>query len=950
MEGNLGNKEILNGFAAIINVIRAYEDLAEDVLDSNELENEVINLLSELIRCNKSLVSSSCVHNDGNSLSETLGKCSIPVTENAGILDTISKQIPQFLMNSRLVIPVRIDYTKNLTMLFEVDSEFFEAKIIAEHVLLSMLKANKNLHLRCADFAMGGTFFSAAHNIVSVFPEKSGRKVYTKLNEADELIRELDVSATKAISLLGGTFTSVAEYNIANSVKTPEFLNIIYLPKTTNRFDDFFDRLEILIRNRKRNGMSFIIVADKSNLRLSADLFDFHLGFGSQRTYLGFIKNLPFDISDVIQPIVRIPDELVKEIYQVYEIDTRFENHPEHQSKPLSLVSNDILSIPFAIDKHNILQHFQIGDVAPHALISGSTGSGKSVFLHTIIMQIAYNYHPDDVELWLIDYKEVEFNCYFQHRTPHFRVIAQDTSVNFSLSLLDLLESEYNARTKKFKSQDVKNINEYRLKMGNHALPRVVVFIDEFQILTQAVQAYSGPKDYRTILENLLRRTRAMGISFVLSSQTIASGLSGLTESARDQIVCRICLKHDDDNEIRETLMLSGIDSSEIITRAKNLRNGQGIYKRVLLKNEIALDGKSFEYKDINVLLINDESKFKMIQEINSRIRNDYVPKEEILVRGSDRIGIYDKPRHPIEKFITGDYTPDDNCIEWYPGAPTTLNDAFCVKIYNSSSANILIVGEEDSLRESIVIHSICGYLMNPNNYIIASFIDENSSDCERIIGQLKNISSSRLSINVGINETQKTISQLRRIQVAKSTNFIYLWYGLDKLKNMIFLLNQQTLETPKIADKDSSTKEEMMKDLMDLLSNGNKRTVINNRNLLDPVVTSLSFDDCKSILRQSFEYGPENNCFNLVLFNNYKALKKSGIVDIEFFENRIGTRMSLDDSYDMFGSSQFANMTDQNTVVYYSGSGAPVSLRPYLLPNITWYKLFNEALSGQGK
>src|SRR5699024_8082331 len=93
-------------------------------------------------------------------------------------------------------------------------------------------------------------------------------------------------------------------------------------------------------------------------------------------------------------------------------------------------------------------------------------------------------------------------------------------------------------------------------------------------------------RDYRTILDNLMKLTRAMGMAFILCSQTITSGLSALSEGARDQIGCRLCLKHGDSNEIRETLLLSGNEMSQMAEQALNLRSGQGIYRRVFKNHE----------------------------------------------------------------------------------------------------------------------------------------------------------------------------------------------------------------------------------------------------------------------------------------------------------------------------------------------------------------------------
>ena len=68
-------------------------------------------------------------------------------------------------------------------------------------------------------------------------------------------------------------------------------------------------------------------------------------------------------------------------------------------------------------------------------------------------------------------------------------------------------------------------------------------------------------------------------------------------------------------------------------------------------------------------------------------------------------------------------------------------------------------------------------------------------------------------------------------------------------------------------------------------------------------------------------------------------------MINLEFFEHRVGTRMSLDDAYDLFGQSMVINKTDENTVIYYSGSGNVVPLRPYIIPDDKWYEKFNKTL-----
>ena len=108
---------------------------------------------------------------------------------------------------------------------------------------------------------------------------------------------------------------------------------------------------------------------------------------------------------------------------------------------------------------------------------------------------------------------------------------------------------------------------------------------------------------------------------------------------------------------------------------------------------------------------------------------------------------------------------------------------------------------------------------------------------------------------------------------------------------------------------------------------------------------SDLDFSDCRSIIRQAFERGPENNLYHLAIFNNRKGMKKSGMVDLSDFDNRIGSKMSSEDAYDLFGSSQAMNKADSSTVIYSAGSGRGIPLRPYLMPSDEDYSLINMAM-----
>ena len=940
----MNNTEIINGLSSVAVAGNAYYALIKDVKDPVAFEQASCSFIEKLCRENSFLKSASCLSNTDNSVGNHFGSVQIPLILSDSLWKMLNAEIPAFVQEKRLVADVKIDYSASFSMVFDIDSNAATAAYMSQKILVDMLKEDKELYFRCADFVMGGNGFSAVHKIVSMFPAKTGGKVYTKQSDFSELIKELDAAAADTMTKLGGAYSSVEEYNKSNDVKINRFLSVIYLSTSIYQKEEL-DRLRILIQNGKKNGMSFIIIGSADAVKSFYNCVDFYITCRGRSVYFGNVAKVPFGFADTRQISENDIEELINSFRTSAKVDTLYENHPALHSEYFSMDSASAVRIPFAIDKNCKPVYFEIGGNAPtHALIAGSTGSGKSVALHTLIMQIVHNYHPDDVELWAIDYKAVEFASYIDHCSPHFRVIAHDTSSEFSLSLIDLLYEEYEKRQQAFLDTKVKNINEYRQVHGKHSMPRIIAVIDEFQLMTQAVQEYSGNVDYRTRLENLLRLTRAMGISFVLCSQTIASGLSGLSEAARDQIGCRLCLKHDDDNEIRETLVLSGADAGAIVSRAKELRRGQGIYKRARWANEYAPDGKAYEYLQAYILYINDSIKKEMIDTANALLQNNYTPKEEIFVRGGGRIQVVEKTRHPFNGFINNNYEPEADCVEWYPAAPVTLADSFCLQLENAAAANIMLVGEDDALRESVVVHSVCGFLMNPVNRVVVSFTDENNPDRARMINQLRNIASDRMTLNIGTKAMLNEISRLKKIQPTPGTNTVYVWYGLDKLKNELFLMTQteETIPEEKPADAAMDISD-MINDIMSYLQEIKTDTssdIIENLS-----VDELTIDDCVKILRRAFETGPENNKFNMVIFNNRKSMKKSGFIDSENFENRIGTRMSTDDSYELFGSSSAINKTNENTVIYYAGSGNAVPLRPYLMPDEQWFRQFNEAL-----
>lgn len=160
----------------------------------------------------------------------------------------------------------------------------------------------------------------------------------------------------------------------------------------------------------------------------------------------------------------------------------------------------------------------EIGDRYPHYLIGGTTGSGKSNLLHNIIVSSCWNYDPEELRVYLLDFKEgVEFSRYSDPILRHAELVATEADTEYGISVLDHLIGEKTRRYSAFKDSNCKDITAYKKKNPTQIMPRILVIIDEFQVL------FEGADKDRTIetLTTLAKQGRACGIHLVLATQSL---------------------------------------------------------------------------------------------------------------------------------------------------------------------------------------------------------------------------------------------------------------------------------------------------------------------------------------------------------------------------------------------------------------------------------------------
>lgn len=246
------------------------------------------------------------------------------------------------------------------------------------------------------------------------------------------------------------------------------------------------------------------------------------------------------------------------------------------------------LTVPMALDSRGRLVDLELGgEGSVHGFISGGTNSGKSTLLHTIILSACLHYHPKDLEIWLVDYKQTEFYLYKKKTPPHIKLIGVSKTADFTFSLLDKIESEANRRTELMNRFDAQNLAEYRKHEGEPGyenIPRLFIVIDEFHEMSQFV---ATEIEYKDKLENILREYRAQGITCLMADQTFSTGLSGLTSAAKNQIGLRIAMRNEaSPQEIKDTLEVDRAMYSDSMQRTIAIMSQGEFIMKVYVRNQ----------------------------------------------------------------------------------------------------------------------------------------------------------------------------------------------------------------------------------------------------------------------------------------------------------------------------------------------------------------------------
>lgn len=263
----------------------------------------------------------------------------------------------------------------------------------------------------------------------------------------------------------------------------------------------------------------------------------------------------------------------------------------------------------------------------PHLLIAGTTGSGKSVCLNSMIVSILYNATPEEVKLLMIDPKQVEFTVY--NGIPHLLVPVVSDPRKASGALAWAV-TEMLTRYKTFSENSVRDISGYNSiceSQGKKKMPQIVIFIDELSDLMMA-----APNEVEDSICRLAQMARAAGMHLVIATQR--PSVDVITGIIKANIPSRISLS-----------VSSQVDSRTIIDSVgaeKLLGNGDMLYYPVGIPKPIRVQGCFLSDKEVENVVTHIKNQAQSVydddvmKEIDKNAANTGAKKKDVSASEGD--------------------------------------------------------------------------------------------------------------------------------------------------------------------------------------------------------------------------------------------------------------------------------------------------------------------------
>lgn len=574
-----------------------------------------------------------------------------------------------------------------------------------------------------------------------------GTAVVEQIPRNDEMVQQTLESIVASFSDIDDVlenYDTVKEYNEAMPAEKRIQRSVIVIVGWPNEFNgENAEYAQKIFSNYERYGISFIAVkvstgkdkevfgfsdyVGENVINISMTMSETTIKIGQEAehafAWYPFKYQLPFDYCNAIRSISHGKGKKVTDYAERGLLQGGI-NYTRGLKK---------LELPYGVDGKDELHKIVFENENFASFLMGASGSGKSTFLHSLITGIIKNYHPDDVELWLADFKMSEFAQYINPMPPHVKYILLDESQELVFDLIDKLTEKMMERQRFFmKNRELKKVESVPT---NTYMPVIFVILDEFSIMSQAIEDH---QDYRLKLQNLLAKGRALGIKFLFSSQTFTTGIKGLTPTAKAQIQMRVAMKAAK-QEITETLELSSaqktdqvqnwIDALPVYHALIKYRDRSDGEDKILVRRTTVLyfddkDSKGDPYKKQRELILEAKEKVHKTDSYNPSELYVYADKHPVVVDGNS----YDMYREDyftegMASYRKANDVSDDEMLLAF-GRPRLMSDMQLVSVTQESRENFLLFAppSERACVTSVLVSMIKQFKLQNSNIEIWTY------------------------------------------------------------------------------------------------------------------------------------------------------------------------------------------------------------------------------------
>ncbi len=420
--------------------------------------------------------------------------------------------------------------------------------------------------------------------------------------------------------------------------------------------------------------------------------------FNEKEFYVDLLDDFKVDILSEI--VSKLAKNSIESISRAIPLTNMFKYIDVENYKNISKE----LEIPFGQAGGNIQTLKLTNQSGPHAALIGTSGSGKSVLFHTLILDACYKYSPDELNFYLLDFKGgVEFKYYENNKLPHIKIIGLTNDLYDGLAILENINREILRRKKLFTDIGVSDIEGY-YEQGKKIV-RLFIIIDEIQEIL--VRNEKIGEKALNVLSEILAIGRSFGINVLWGSQSVPN-ISGIQQKLMQNITNRICLK-----VANSDYATNFLGNSKSLQSIENL-NRPGIMGLGVIKDErtgSAVQEFRVAYSE------NGEKRKEYVKKIVTKW-SDYKVKDNLFVLNDDLI-----PNCLMSDFYNDKFFNEKavkKSFESYSlnlGTDYVSNENNLLEIFNTKKReNILFVGLNIDLLRDMMGYSLLSIVLNRLN------------------------------------------------------------------------------------------------------------------------------------------------------------------------------------------------------------------------------------------